>query len=151
MTKNLKKLFISATLPALMSGCATVHHMDESSCKTWNESNSKIPVLTLSSISEQKFSSACDEGRTAATVTLVGHEGKKLHPASAFVAREFLKTKREEIKTGKNTTYNQESLNYFHHFLQKSGFTEQDIRDTLPPEPQCNKKGAVIRTCENNK
>ena len=157
MTTNLSKIFLSIAMPALITtGCATVQHMDMDSCKTWTESSTSknIPLLYLSSTSEQKFSSSCDEGRTAANTALTGNDGKHLHFASAFIGQEFLKEKIQAIKSNQNVEYNKATLRTFEYFLGVKGFKISDIEKSLThpsqktkPAPLCNGTG-IAKHCK---
>jgi hypothetical protein len=145
MTKNLSKLFVSVAMPALMiTGCATVQHVDMDACKTWSQTSTPlIPVVSVSSTSGQKFSSSCDEGRTAAYATLASHQGKNLHFASAFVGKEFLKAKETEIQTGKNVAYNTDVLKAFNYFLGQNGVSKSDIDTALIPPSEKTKPASI--------
>ncbi len=155
MTKNLSKLFLSVAMPALMTtGCATVQNMDMDACKTWSETSSKLPLISLSSKSGQKFSSSCDEGRTAAYATLASRQGNNLHFVGGFIGREFLNAKEKEIQTGKNVEYNKDALKSFNYFLGQKGVSVTDIDAALippsektKPVPICTGTG-ISRHCD---
>lgn len=139
MQKTLSKLFLYVAMPALMTtGCATVNHIDTNTCKTWTTTatSRNIPLIAFSSSSKQKFSSSCDEGRTAAMTTLIGNDGKNLHPASAYIGQEFLKIKIEAIKNNKDTDYNKSVLEFYKFFLGEKGFKIDAISKALTPAPR---------------
>ncbi len=157
MRSNLNQLFTSIVLAAELTACATVQLTDMNSCKTWTESSTSknIPLLYLSSTSEQKFSSSCDEGRTAANTTLAGNDGKHLHFASAFIGQEFVKEKIKAIQSNQNVEYNKATLRTFEYFLGVKGFKISDIEKSLTPtshqktkpDPACNGTG-VAKLCK---
>lgn len=152
---DLTSAFRRGSMPLLLSlvtGCAsTVPKLDPDYCMEWSESTAKAAVLAIESRTASTYETACTEGKAGAQVTLIGREGKNLHPASAAVGKEFARIVAQKAADERSKlpppdpfpnengqqpqqpqeTYFEKVARFFNFYLERAGFTMKDIDRTL--------------------
>ena len=147
---DLTSAFRRGSMPLILSlvtGCAsTVPKLDPDYCMEWSESTAKAAVLAIESRTASTYESACTEGKAGAQVTLIGREGKNLHPASAAVGKEFARIVAQKAAEERSNlpppdplandngqqkqpqeTYFEKVGRFFNFYLKLAGVTMKDI------------------------
>lgn len=175
---DLTSIFRRTSMPLLLTmvtGCAsTIQKFDPDSCMEWSESTARAAVLTIESRTASSYENACTEGRAGAQVTLIGNNGKNLHPASASVGKEFSRIVAQKAQEERSKlpppavygndndaqtppapreTYFEKVGRYFNIYLERAGFTMKDIDraiDDFVKQQEAARKPNIPEGCSRN-